>query len=204
VRPSVETFPASPLVVVDEDGAPLGELRRRIPRAPRAAGSLVERHTEQLHLFGGGALEPAGQVIGVGSTHEPGELSDGVGLRRGGRQASAGEPRPVLSRSNGWGKSEFAGMLVCAEALGPVRFAGWDHDGKPLGRPVPVHPGGGDGGAAGGEHLPGGRVHAPAGAVSATPPETDPATTCKSGKRSSIVRKFISLMNVACLVAARE
>jgi hypothetical protein len=27
-------------------------------------------------------------------------------------------------------------MLVCAEALGPVRFAGWDHDSKPLGRPV--------------------------------------------------------------------
>jgi hypothetical protein len=42
------------------------------------------------------------------------------------------------------------------------------------------------------------------GAVSVTPPETDPATTCKSGKRSSIVRKFISPMNVARLVAARE
>jgi phage terminase large subunit-like protein len=44
--------------------------------------------------------------------------------------------RAVLSRSKGWGKSEFAAMLVCAEALGPVRFAGWDHDGKPLGAPV--------------------------------------------------------------------
>ncbi len=44
--------------------------------------------------------------------------------------------RAVLSRSKGWGKSEFAAMLVSAEALGPVRFAGWDHDGKPLGRPV--------------------------------------------------------------------
>jgi hypothetical protein len=44
--------------------------------------------------------------------------------------------RAVFSRSKGWGKSEFAGMIVCAEALGPVRFAGWDHDGKPLGRPV--------------------------------------------------------------------
>jgi hypothetical protein len=27
-------------------------------------------------------------------------------------------------------------MIACAEALGPVRFAGWDHDGRPLGRPV--------------------------------------------------------------------
>lgn len=27
-------------------------------------------------------------------------------------------------------------MFVCAEALGPVRFAGWDHDGRPIGRPV--------------------------------------------------------------------
>jgi phage terminase large subunit-like protein len=27
-------------------------------------------------------------------------------------------------------------MLVCAEALGPVRFRGWDRDGRPLGRPV--------------------------------------------------------------------
>jgi hypothetical protein len=44
--------------------------------------------------------------------------------------------RAALSRSKGWGKSEFAGMIVCAEALGPVRFRGWDNDGKPLGGPV--------------------------------------------------------------------
>jgi phage terminase large subunit-like protein len=44
--------------------------------------------------------------------------------------------RAVLSRSKGWGKSEFAAMLVCAEALGPVRFGGWDDDGAPLGRTV--------------------------------------------------------------------
>jgi phage terminase large subunit-like protein len=44
--------------------------------------------------------------------------------------------RAALSRSKGWGKSEFAGMIVCAEALGPVRFRGWDHDGRPLGGPV--------------------------------------------------------------------
>lgn len=44
--------------------------------------------------------------------------------------------RAVLSRPKGWAKSEFSAMIACVEALGPVRFAGWDHDGKPLGRPV--------------------------------------------------------------------
>ena len=43
--------------------------------------------------------------------------------------------RAVFSRPKGRAKSELAAMLVCAEALGPVRFAGWG-DGKPLGRPV--------------------------------------------------------------------
>jgi phage terminase large subunit-like protein len=44
--------------------------------------------------------------------------------------------RAVFSRPKGRAKSEFLGMVVCAEALGPVRFAGWDHDGRPLGHPV--------------------------------------------------------------------
>lgn len=44
--------------------------------------------------------------------------------------------RGVFSRPKGRAKSELAAMIVCAEALGPVRFAGWDHDGRPLGRPV--------------------------------------------------------------------
>jgi phage terminase large subunit-like protein len=44
--------------------------------------------------------------------------------------------RAVFSRPKGRAKSELAAMLVCAEALGPVRFAGWDVDGRPLGRPV--------------------------------------------------------------------
>jgi hypothetical protein len=33
--------------------------------------------------------------------------------------------RAVFSRPKGRAKSELAAMLVCAEALGPVRFAGW-------------------------------------------------------------------------------
>lgn len=42
----------------------------------------------------------------------------------------------VLSRPKGRAKSEIAGVLVCAEALGPVRFDGWDAGGQPVGRPV--------------------------------------------------------------------
>lgn len=45
----------------------------------------------------------------------------------------------VLSRAKGWAKSEFAGMICCAEALGPVRFDGWDANGDPVGAPV-VYP----------------------------------------------------------------
>jgi phage terminase large subunit-like protein len=42
----------------------------------------------------------------------------------------------VLSRPKGRAKSEIAGLVAVAEAFGPVRFAGWDADGQPVGRPV--------------------------------------------------------------------
>ena len=44
--------------------------------------------------------------------------------------------RAVFSRPKGRAKSELAAMLVCAEALGPVRFAGFGEGRKPRGRPV--------------------------------------------------------------------
>jgi phage terminase large subunit-like protein len=44
--------------------------------------------------------------------------------------------RAIFSRPKGRAKSELGGMLVAAEGIGPVRFAGWDHDGRPMGRPV--------------------------------------------------------------------
>lgn len=44
--------------------------------------------------------------------------------------------RAVFSRPKGRAKSELAAMLACAEGLGPVRFAGWDHSGRPLGMRV--------------------------------------------------------------------
>ncbi|MFE3122351.1 Terminase [Streptomyces hydrogenans] len=44
--------------------------------------------------------------------------------------------RAFLSRAKGRAKSELAGMLVCAEALFPVRCDGWDANGEPVGRPM--------------------------------------------------------------------
>lgn len=44
--------------------------------------------------------------------------------------------RAFISRAKGRAKSELAGMIVCAELLGPVRFDGWDAKGHPVGRPV--------------------------------------------------------------------
>lgn len=42
----------------------------------------------------------------------------------------------VLSRAKGRAKSEIAGLIVVAEAFGPVRFDGWNADGLPVGMPV--------------------------------------------------------------------
>jgi phage terminase large subunit-like protein len=43
----------------------------------------------------------------------------------------------LLSRPKGRAKSELAGMLVCAEALGPVRFSRWHEEtGEPVGRSI--------------------------------------------------------------------
>lgn len=42
----------------------------------------------------------------------------------------------VLSRAKGRAKSEIAGQIGVAEALGPVRFSHWDEDGQPVGRRV--------------------------------------------------------------------
>ncbi|MCA1569766.1 MAG: hypothetical protein LC798_05475 [Chloroflexi bacterium] len=40
-----------------------------------------------------------------------------------------------LVRPQKWGKGPLAAAITCAEAAGPVRFAGWDADGEPVGRP---------------------------------------------------------------------
>ena len=44
-------------------------------------------------------------------------------------------PRAFLSRPKGRAKTELAGMLICAEALAPVRFSGW-RGSTPIGAPV--------------------------------------------------------------------
>lgn len=44
--------------------------------------------------------------------------------------------RAMFSRPKGRAKSEFAGMITCAELAGPVRCDGFDANGDPVGRPV--------------------------------------------------------------------
>lgn len=41
----------------------------------------------------------------------------------------------VLVRSQKWGKGPFSGARICAQAVGPVLFDGWDAYGNPVGRP---------------------------------------------------------------------
>lgn len=43
--------------------------------------------------------------------------------------------RGVLSRPRGWGKSPITAALAAVEGLAPVYPAGWDANGKPVGRP---------------------------------------------------------------------
>lgn len=41
----------------------------------------------------------------------------------------------VLVRPQKWGKGPFSAARICAQAVGPVLFAGWDANGQPVGRP---------------------------------------------------------------------
>jgi hypothetical protein len=43
--------------------------------------------------------------------------------------------RSQLVRPQKWGKGPFLAAIFCAEAVGDVRFAGWDAAGEPVGRP---------------------------------------------------------------------
>ena len=56
------------------------------------------------------------------------ELNPGTGRRI--------KSKVVYSAPKGRAKSETAGLIAVAEALGPVRCDGWDSDGQPVGRPV--------------------------------------------------------------------
>lgn len=44
----------------------------------------------------------------------------------------------LLVRPQKSGKDPIAAAQACAQALGPVRFAGWDADGEPVGMPMPT------------------------------------------------------------------
>lgn len=46
--------------------------------------------------------------------------------------------RGVLERPKGWGKSPLLAAICCTEFMGPVQFAGWDANGRPVGVPAPT------------------------------------------------------------------
>lgn len=46
--------------------------------------------------------------------------------------------RTQLVRPQKWGKGPLSAAMICAEAVGDVRFGGWDADGEPAGRPWPA------------------------------------------------------------------
>ena len=46
--------------------------------------------------------------------------------------------RSQLVRPQKWGKGPFSAAIICAEAVGPVLFDGWDADGQPVGKPWPT------------------------------------------------------------------
>lgn len=49
-------------------------------------------------------------------------------------QAAWAFRRSQLVRPQKWGKGPLSSAMICAEAVGPVRFAGWDANGEPVGR----------------------------------------------------------------------
>lgn len=46
--------------------------------------------------------------------------------------------RSILVRPQKWGKGPLTAAIVCAEAIGPTVFDGWDADGDPVGKPRPT------------------------------------------------------------------
>lgn len=49
-------------------------------------------------------------------------------------QAAWAYRRSQLVRPQKWGKGPLSAAMICAESVGPVRFAGWDAGGEPVGR----------------------------------------------------------------------
>jgi len=108
--------------------------RRQVARKPgtinlkRTLGPLVVNWIERELVHGPGDVE--GQRVELDDERVR-FLLNAYAIDANGRRLVR---RAALFRSKGWAKSEFAAMIAAAEALGPVRFAGWDHDGRPLGR----------------------------------------------------------------------
>lgn len=58
---------------------------------------------------------------------KPGQLATAFHYRRG-----------MLVRPQKWGKGPLSAAMVCAEAIGPTVFDGWDADGEPVAKPRPT------------------------------------------------------------------
>lgn len=102
----------------------------------RTLGPLVVRWIERYLVHGPGDVQ--GQEIRL-DREQIDFVCDAYRIDDHGRRVVR---RAVYSRAKGRAKSELAAMLACAELLGPVRFAEWGDDGRPVGRPVstPVIP----------------------------------------------------------------
>lgn len=46
--------------------------------------------------------------------------------------------RSILVRPQKWGKGPLTAAIICAEAIGPTVFAGWDANGEPVAKPRPT------------------------------------------------------------------
>ena len=96
----------------------------------RTLGHLVVEWIEQWCVHGPGDVQ--GQPVHL-DDEQVRFLLNAYAIDEHGRRVIR---RGVYSRAKGRAKSELAAFISWAEALGPVRFGGWDPNGFPIGRPV--------------------------------------------------------------------
>jgi phage terminase large subunit-like protein len=110
--------------------------RRKQPAILRPTlGPLVVDWVEEMLVHGPGDIQGSRIVLDeelrrliwrAYEVHPAGHAAEGRRVYR----------RVIFSRPKGRAKSELAGMLACAELVGPTHFDGWDAHGFPVGRPV--------------------------------------------------------------------
>lgn len=91
-----------------------------VPDGPAAGQPLVLYPEQEMFVLRFYALD----------RHARGPAIDGLTINNARRVR-----RAVLSRPKGWGKSPLMAAMCMAEALAPVVFDGWDHEGEPVAVP---------------------------------------------------------------------